>query len=259
MSPEPVQCQALTKQGDQCRLNAVEGSLYCRRHGGVAAGAPAAKGAAATSPAAKSPAAKSASSKGAGVKDSAKPGAAKPVAPKAAAPEANAAAAEEEARLERARVEALAASLNKIADEVAKQDPKYTPPPFSPQALRKVLKANMETLATFMPLSLVNDILRNLEGTKPGDLLDPEMWKGLWYILNYTAQMQTKSVLEAIGRKLDFVPGMDLVTQFSVSVVESPGDLLDVETWKGAAVILNAALMANASALKRKVLGGSEE
>jgi hypothetical protein len=254
MSPEPVQCQALTKQGDQCRLNAIEGSPYCRRHGGVEAGAPAAKGSAGKSAAAKSPAAKSA-----GVKASAKPVAPKTAAPKQPAPDANAASAEEEARLERARVEALAASLNKIADEVAKQDPKYTPPPFSPQALRKVLKANMETLATFMPLSLVNDILRNLEGTKPGDLLDPEMWKGLWYILNYTAQMQTKSVLEAIGRKLDFVPGMDLVTQFSVSVVESPGDLLDVETWKGAAVILNAALMANASALKRKVLGGSEE
>jgi len=52
---------------------------------------------------------------------------------------------------------------------------------------------------------------------------------------------------------------MDMVTQFGTSVIESPGDLLDVETWKGGAVVLNAAVQANVSALRRRLLNEPEE
>jgi hypothetical protein len=39
----------------------------------------------------------------------------------------------------------------------------------------------------------------------------------------------------------------------------SPKDLLDVETWKGAWVILNAAVQAQANEVKRRVLGEQDD
>jgi len=160
---------------------------------------------------------------------------------------------------ERERVQAVAQEFNRMADEVRRKDPQYAPPPFSAEALTRVLKTNLNTIAACLPLDVARDILRNLEGTKPSDLLDIETWKGLWYIIHYTAQGQAKELVEEIGKRLSFIPGMDMVTQFGTSVIESPGDLLDVETWKGGAVVLNAAVQANVSALRRRLLNEPEE
>ncbi len=234
MSPESSQCQAITKGGDQCRNRAAEGSNFCAIHqkaGARAAGAD--KPAKAAKSSAKSAAA--------------------PKAAQAAKPTQASAAAQRE------QVEAVADELNKLAEEVRAKDPKYTPPPFSPEALRKVLKANLDTLAAYMPIDLARDIIHNLEGTKPSDLLDPETWKGLWYILHYTATEQAKGLSAEAYKRIAALPGLELVTQFGQSVYESPGDLLDVETWKGAAVVLNAAVTANLSAIKRRLMGAGEE
>jgi hypothetical protein len=161
--------------------------------------------------------------------------------------------------LERAQVEAVAEELNKLADEVRAKAPDYTPPPFSAAAMVNVLKANMEQLAAYLPVGLIKEIIHNLEGTKKEDLLDPDTWKGLWYILTYSLSTQSKTVLEEVARRLTIIPGMDMVLQLGQSVWESPGDLLSVDTWRGAAVILSAAVQANVSSLRRRVLGGSED
>jgi hypothetical protein len=160
---------------------------------------------------------------------------------------------------QREQVEAVAKQLNKLADEVQKRDPAYCPPPFSGEALIALLKSSGERLAAFVPTDLVKDIIHNLEGTKPEDLLDPETWKGLWYILNYTLELRAKELLEEIAKRLSAIPGMDLMIQFTASVIESPRDLLDVETWKGGAVVLNAAVQAQLSEVRRLVFGGAQE
>lgn len=162
------------------------------------------------------------------------------------------------AAAERAEVVDVAEELNRIADDMQKAKPEYVPPPFTASALRKVLKENVNVLANYMPSQTVKDLIANLEGTRVEDLLDPETWKGLWYILNYSLQTQSKAALEEVGRRLSFVPGMDLVVQFGSSAIDSPGELLDVETWVGAAAILNATVKANASSFKRKMLGERE-
>ena len=222
---EDGQCQAVTKQGDPCRNRAVVGERYCGVH--LKRAASPAKGDAAQS----------------GKKLAA-----------STAPQAPAVAPEE-----RAKVEAVAQELNKLADEVKKREPDYAPPPFSHAAMVSLLKSNAEQIAAYLPTELVKDIIRNLEGTKKEDLLDPETWKGLWYILNYSFSAQARGVLEEVAKRLSAIPGMDMVVQLTQSVMESPRDLLSIDTWKGAAVILNAAVQAQVSALRRKVLGGEEE
>lgn len=152
-------------------------------------------------------------------------------------------------------VEVIAQEFNKIAEDVARQAPDYKPPPFSRSALLNVLKANAEQLAAYLPVELIRDIIRNLEGTKKEDLFDPETWKGLWYILTYSFSTQSKAALEEVAKRLSVIPGMDMMLQFTQSVFESPRDLLSVDTWKGAAIVLNAAVHANLSSLRRRMLG----
>lgn len=181
------------------------------------------------------------------------------VPPPVAAPAAAPSAASSPEGPSRAQVEAMASEFNKLADEMSKKAPDFKPPPYSPASLVSVLKANLDQLAACLPVDLLRDIIRNLEGTKKEDLLDPETWKGFWYILTYSLTTQSKSALEELAKRLSIIPGMDLVVQFTQSVLESPRDLLSIDTWKGAALILNAAVQANASSVKRKVMGESEE
>jgi hypothetical protein len=160
---------------------------------------------------------------------------------------------------ERERMEAVADRLNQLAAEVQAADPGYRPPPFSAAALTELLNSSMEHLAAALPEGLIKDIIRNLEGTKPEDLLDPETWKGLWYILNYTLEMRSKELLQQMADRISAIPGMDMIVQLGVSVWESPRDLLDVETWKGGVVVLNAAVQVQMEELRKLVFGTDKE
>lgn len=149
-------------------------------------------------------------------------------------------------------------AVNQVAEELRQATPAYQPPPYSPQALLGLLQQNAERLADKVPV--LGELRHNLEGTKPEDLVDPETWKGLWYILNYTAQAQSKQALDAVVERLARLPGGDALLLVKSTVESaSPKDLLDLNTWKGALVIVNAAVQAQANEVKRRVLGQPEE
>ena len=80
---------------------------------------------------------------------------------------------------ERMPIEQVAHHLNTIAEEVAKEDPAFAPPPFNADALLAMLQSNAVVVAKYVPSQTVRDIVDNLEGTKASDLLDAETWKGL--------------------------------------------------------------------------------
>jgi hypothetical protein len=149
-------------------------------------------------------------------------------------------------------------AVNQVAEELRQATPAYQPPPYSPQALLALLQHNAERLADKVPI--LGELRHNLEGTKPEDLVDPETWKGLWYILNYTAQAQSKQALDGVVERLAKLPGGDMLL-VAKSTIEgtSPKDLLDIQTWQGAWVILNAAVQAQANEVKRRVLRERDE
>jgi hypothetical protein len=153
---------------------------------------------------------------------------------------------------------ATIAAVNQVAEELHQASPAYQPPPYSPQALLALLQQNAERLAGKTPV--LGELWRNLEGTKPEDLVDPETWKGLWYILNYTAQAQSRQALDAVVERLAQLPGGDTLLLVKSTIESaSPKDLLDLNTWKGALVIVNAAVQAQANEVKRRVLGREED
>lgn len=162
------------------------------------------------------------------------------------------------ARQEEERVKAAIDDVNQVAEELRQAAPAYQPPPYSPQALLALLQQSAERLADKAPI--LGELRRNLEGTKPEDLVDPETWKGLWYILNYSAQVQSKQALDAVVERLARLPGGDTLLLVKSTIESaSPKDLLDIETWKGALVIVNAAVQAHANEVKRRVLGQQDE
>ena len=157
-----------------------------------------------------------------------------------------------------AQVAAAISGVNQVAEELRQATPSYQPPPYSPQALLALLQHNAEHLADKVPV--LGELRHNLEGTKPEDLVDPETWKGLWYILNYTTQAQSKQALDAVVERLARLPGGDALLMVKSTIEHtSPKDLLDIQTWKGAWVILNATVQAQANDLKRRVLGQEDE
>ena len=239
-APEARQCAAITHAGTRCHNRALPGQEYCAVHQQMMEARAAATEAAAEE-AAQQP-----------MEPMEESTASTEAAEMSAALTGEALAA---AEAERARMQSVAADLNRVAAEIAARDKSFRAPPYSPDALAALLRNSKDRLAAFLPTDFVKEVVHNLEGTKPEDLADPETWKGLWYILTYTLQLRTKEAIEAVGKRLSFIPGIDLMTQFSASVVESPRDLLDVNTWKGGLVVLNAAVQAQLDSAKRMVKG----
>ncbi|MDQ3248157.1 MAG: hypothetical protein M3Q45_03000 [Chloroflexota bacterium] len=97
----------------------------------------------------------------------------------------------------------------------------------------------------------------NLEGASAQDLVDPEAWQGMWYVLNYALQTQSTALKAGLSSRLAGLPGVALLADLKGNLAgTSPKDLLDVDTWKGAWYVLNHSLRHGAGEIKRKLLGG---
>ena len=154
----------------------------------------------------------------------------------------------------------MAGDLNQVADQLRAQNPAYEPPAYSPQAMLALLQANLERVSAKVQIPVLTELKNNLKGTKPEDFMDPETWKGLWYVLNYTAQAQSRQALEKVDELLAGVPGgQALIDLRSGLEGASPKDLLDINTWKGAYLIADATVKAQITDLRRKVLGDDEK
>ena len=76
----------------------------------------------------------------------------------------------------------LAAEVDELTERVQEVVPDYQPPPFSPRGLIALI----EDLLSKYPKEVQLGVLEQLRGALSGDLFDPELWKGAWYMLNYT-------------------------------------------------------------------------
>ncbi len=101
----------------------------------------------------------------------------------APAPEPPARAAREPSQAElQSEIDRLIARVEATTD--------YKAPPFSPQALLRLLEEN----ATRFQPDVMRGILEKLRSTVSSDLLDLDTWKGIWYVVNYSLQSQADTV-----------------------------------------------------------------
>jgi 1-acyl-sn-glycerol-3-phosphate acyltransferase len=84
----------------------------------------------------------------------------------------------------------LVAELDALIGRMGALWPDYEPPPFSPRRFVALLKERLRDL----PLDAQLPLLGQVRGLLEQDLLDVEVWKGLWYMLNYTVQYNVNVV-----------------------------------------------------------------
>lgn len=150
----------------------------------------------------------------------------------------------------------LVAELNELADELrAIQEP----PPYSRERMLALVKDNFDRVSSALGMDAANQILASLQGASPKDALDPDTWKGLYYIISALVTAQTDQTRTKIVERLNALPGFALLTDLRAGLQDATAkDLVDPNTWKGLYYILNATARAQAGDIKRKLLGDEE-
>lgn len=84
----------------------------------------------------------------------------------------------------------LVVELEELTQRLQEMTPDYEPPPVS----SKGLMALLEEALSRCPKDVQFRAQERLKGLLNEDLFDPEVWKGTWYMLNYTVQYNTDMV-----------------------------------------------------------------
>jgi 1-acyl-sn-glycerol-3-phosphate acyltransferase len=80
----------------------------------------------------------------------------------------------------------LIAELNGLIKRLRALTPDYAPPAYSPRRLAAYIGEKLSQCTPELRLG----ILERLRSAISSDIFDPETWKGLWYLLSYTAKLQ---------------------------------------------------------------------
>ncbi|NOZ50191.1 MAG: hypothetical protein GXP37_09125, partial [Chloroflexi bacterium] len=160
---------------------------------------------------------------------------------------------------QQAELRSLVEELNQLAAELQSLAPRYSPPAFSMQGLRRLLKTSIDRFAPDAQIGAIKDLQELLEATPPEEFLNPETWKGMWYTLNYLAQQETGDVRDHLSKRLARVPGMSTLSDLKEMLADTPPDeFLKLDTWKGMWFILNYELQNQAQTLRRHLLGDED-
>ena len=141
---------------------------------------------------------------------------------------------------------------------------------YSPLRLLTMVRDNVQKLTPEMQL----DVLRNFQGMSAEDLLDLDTWKGLAYMMTYSARFQAGQMRGKVSEAINQVvpepiqPGrlwqlgkssLDRLTpEFAKQILgtlqgASREDLLDPDTWKGVWYMVNYSLQFQAEQLKQRL------
>lgn len=144
-----------------------------------------------------------------------------------------------------------------------------------PLRLLTTIRDNAQKLTPDMQL----DILRNFQGMSAEDLLDIDTWKGMAYMMAYSARFQAGQVRDRVTGTINHVvpepvqparlwqwgkKSLDRITpdiaKQIVSTFEGATreDLLDLDTWKGIAYMINYSIQFQAEQLKQRLTGETD-
>lgn len=146
------------------------------------------------------------------------------------------------------------------------------PQPLKPDTILQFIKDGLDRL---MP-EIAKDLAGTLEGASRDDLKDPDTWKGMVYMLSYSAQFQASQTKDKLNETLPgpikpdtlwklFKDSLNRVTpDVAKQIIASfegatRDDLLDLDTWKGVWYMLNYSLQFQAEQIKVRLLGEAEE
>ncbi|MFQ5420911.1 MAG: hypothetical protein ACE5FD_04920 [Anaerolineae bacterium] len=212
-----IRCAATTKSGSQCKNYALDGQSYCHVHQSMAAGKAGDSG---------------------------------------------------ETNGSQEEIQRLVGELDELIAELKASIPATTGSAYTPLRLINMLRENVSKL----PPDLSLGILENFEGMTVDDLKDVDTWKGMAYMLSYSAKFQAGQARERMNESLPdpfkpdtvinfvkknvdrFAPGIakDLLANFEGATKE---DFLDPDTWKGVWYMLDYSIKFQLEQMKEKLSG----
>lgn len=154
------------------------------------------------------------------------------------------------------------AGLNEVVEEMQESADEYIPPPYSRQALLNLLRENMVKFTPDMRVGILRELRQVSAGMSPQDILDPDTWKGMWFLLNYTAHAKAEELQQSVsglGAMVQQLPGGEtLVGLGQIAQNIGPRDLLEVDTYRGIWFLASYTAQSKAQELKQKVLGKTD-
>jgi hypothetical protein len=204
-----VRCIATTQSGRQCRISAQPGSAYCHVH-----------------------------------------------------------ASQATTEADNSELRQLVDELDTLLADLKQSLPQGDDSPYSPLRFLTTLRQNLGNLSPETRLGL----LQNFEGMTKEDLLDLETWKGMAYMMSYSARFQADQAREKMNEHLPtplkpdtwinfFKRNLDRVTPDVAKDIAqnlqgaTREDLLDPDTWKGVWYMLDYSLRFQAEQMKQKMTG----
>lgn len=143
---------------------------------------------------------------------------------------------------------------------------------YSPARLAALLRDSLDKL----PIDVQNSVLENFEGMSKEDLMDPDTWKGLAYMMSYSARFQAEQVVDSVDNRLPermqsrrlFGRVRARVSRHTPDMVKelfatfedaSLDDFLDPDTWKGMWFMMDYAIRDQLDQVKGRVLGEEDD
>lgn len=165
----------------------------------------------------------------------------------------------------------LLAELDTLVDSLRKVIPDAEQP-YSPLQMIRLVRRSISRYTPDIQIG----ILEQFEGMTREDLLDLDTWKGLAYMIAYSAQFQVTQTKDKLNEQMpgplkpDSIVSMlkgglnkitpDIARQIASSFEGATReDLLDPDTWKGVWYMLNYSLQFQAEQLKHRLMGEEEE
>lgn len=68
------------------------------------------------------------------------------------------------------------------------------PEALQPETMLRFVRNHVDRFAP----DVAKDLMNSLEGASKEDLLDPDTWKGMWYMLNYSVQFQAEQLKQRL-------------------------------------------------------------
>ena len=166
----------------------------------------------------------------------------------------------------------LLAELDALVDALRNTIPDAAQTPYSPLRMLTLVRSSV---ARYTP-DIQIGVLEQFEDMTREDLMDLDTWKGLAYMIAYSAQFQASQTKDKLNEQMpkplkpDSIfamvkGGLDRITPDIAKQIAgsfegaTKEDLLDLDTWKGVWYMLNYSLQFQAEQLKLRFWGDEEE
>jgi len=165
----------------------------------------------------------------------------------------------------------LLAELDVLVDSLRKTFPDASQP-YSPLQMITLVRSSVSRYTPEIQIS----VLEQFEDMTREDLMDLETWKGLTYMIAYSAQFQAVQTKDKLNEQMPgplkpdsifslLMDSLDRITPDIARQIASSfegatrEDLLDPDTWTGVWYMLNYSLQFQAEQIKLRLMGDEEE